>query len=1293
MMMRRRTAAVLVALVGVPLVALASAILVVFFFGVSIDASPWREALAARASAALGRPVTLAGPLELRLGRETALLAHDLRVASPPGFAVPELVTFGTASLRVDLLSALRGRLHVHGLELADIRVRLVRYDDGRANWLPSTLSSDASGTRRASGPVEMEVERLSIRNLVVEYQNGRSKPRRLLELEDLAGRGKWGKPLQLTARIRTRGSVRCSVDIVGAPARDLQKSDRPWPLTLDVACPDTRLHADGALEAGREAARFIFGAGTRNLGEVERLFEQELPSFRGAAFTGNVVVTARAIEVAELHGVLGDTEVMGALSLGFDGVQPRLSGDLAVATLDLRPFLYGERKQDEPVSRDQLEHHPLSLRGPVPVDADVRLRVQHLLGVAVEVRDARLTLRADERGVHAPVEATVAGVRLAGRIELDTAAPTPAFALEVGVQDVSRAGFLTGAPGIEGRVGRAALRLGGRGATLDELVRDLDMRLEIADARMRTGESAGGRPFEVALDAFQLVALHGEPVRGTAQGKLLGKPVRLTLRGGEVEQMLRELATPLEVELRTPGATARLSGMLARPGTARGTDLSFRLDAPHAGRLAGWLGVAPEAQLPVTVRSRARFERDHWRLEDTTLEVGRSKLTFEARRAFVDGRSVAVVALRSPLIDVPELQTLRARSAAAPGRRLATLIDVPILPRGIELADADVHLDLVRVELGRAELAEVELSARIRDGRLPPSPWRARVAGVPFEGRVALDLRGQVPEMSLSMSAQEVDVGALLRTLRVAEIIDERAARLHVELAGRGSSLADLLDHLSLQAHLAGGELTVRGPASRPVARIRVEEIVVGALPGEPVTVRVDGALNETPTAITVSSGTLADFARQSAHMPFSVEAKAAGARLALDGQVTLPLGRGGKLTLELAGERLDSLRGLARAELPPWGPWSIRGPFSMTPTGYEVRQLVVRVGESRLYGRGSLDLTGARPFLHASIRAPTVQLDDFPFEARLAAERSTSRIENLRATARGAAGQTEALLSRAFLRRFDASVKVEVQQVLSGADRLVDGRLHVELIDGRLDVDPLEVNLPGGGARLYGSYDTRGREVALAAGARIERFEYGVLARRSRPDADIQGLLSLDMGIRGTAPSLDSIFAHADGYFDFAVWPKNLRGGVFDRWSVNMFLALLPVLDPGTESRVNCFVGRLDLNDGVLTHDALIIDTTRVRALGAGSANLRTEEIAFRFRPRAKGAAFFSLQTPLTITGTMTDFKVAPTRGDFFEAFARLFTSVITLPLETLIHGPLPLDGADVCTDPLRAGGAAAQ
>jgi hypothetical protein len=802
-------------------------------------------------------------------------------------------------------------------------------------------------------------------------------------------------------------------------------------------------------------------------------------------------------------------------------------------------------------------------------------------------------------------------------------------------------------------------------------------------------GNFAGGRSVAFTLDALDVAARRGERLRGTARGTLLGERATLSIRGGKLPDMLRELAVPVEIDLAAATAKVRIDGTLARPEATRGTDLAFRLDAPRSGDLARWLGVASESRLPLALRGRARVESDEWHLDETTLKLGRSDLTIDAHRTGIGGKPVIVAAVRSTLIDVPELETLRAKQATPADRK----IDVPILPYGIDLEDADLGLGLQRVVLGRVDLADVGFGARVREGRLSPSPFAAIFAGVPFEGRLGLDLRSDVPELSLAMSTGKTDVGALLRRLGVAEDIDGRADALQVEITGRGSRVRDMAERSTFEARLLGGDLAVRGASKEPLARIRLKEAIIAAPPGKRIAARLDGALDDTPVEILVWSGTLADFVRDATKVPFSVEAKAAGARLTLEGEAALPLGRGGALTLEMSGERLDSLSGLARVELPPWGPWSIRGPFQMTPTGYEVRRLQVRVGTSRLNGTGRLDVTGARPRLDVRITAPNVQLDDFPTPERLAdAPDRTTTTESVRASVKDTAGQTQRLLSAEFLRRLDAYVDVTVRQVLSGADRLGDGTFRVQIVEGRLYLGPAEVNLPGGTAKLSIAYDpTKGGGVELAAGAYIERFDYGILARRMRRGNDVRGLFSMNLELSGKAPSLDAIMSHADGRIDFAVWPTDLRGGIFDLWSVNLLVALLPMIDPSSESRVNCFVGRIDLNDGKLKDDTLVIDTTRVRVRGTGGANFKTEELAFRFQPRAKGLQLFSLQTPLQVTGTFTDFSVGVQPGDVFATIVRLFGSLIVVPIEWITQGPLPRDGADVCSDPLRAIGQA--
>jgi uncharacterized protein involved in outer membrane biogenesis len=1181
--------------------------------------------------------------------------------------------------------------LDVRALEATDARVHLERAADGRANWTPQAPAQARTPAGPARLPVAVEIERTTIRALAVDYLDARSGARHFFDLDELTGVGSWTEPVAISVRGRVARSFPYLITIEGGSARLLAQDDETWPFTLDFEFLGTRLHAGGTIAAGAREARFEFGAGTENLEQVEQFAETTLPKFGVAALSGRGTVRADAVELTDLHGVFGAAEVTGRLAVAFGGGRPRATGELAMAELDLRPFLRdAARGAGRSLTYDDLANDTLPLRDLVPIDLALELRVDRWVGLAGDVRAATLRLTADERGVRAPLAATVAEVPLTGRVELETAGATPSLVIELGARRSplgNLAGAFTGIEGVQGTLDRIDLRIGGRGETLGAVVRDLGVRLDVAGARLSYGNFADGRPVGFTLDSLTLAAPRGQRLRGTARGTLLGEPASFALRAGELPRMLRAGAAPIELDLATTGAKARVQGTLA--GAGRATALSFRVDAARSGDLARWFGIAPQSRLPLALAGGLRLERDEWHLEETTLRLGRSALTVDLHRSVVGGRPITVAAVRSPLIDLPELEALRAPPAGAPqgpGTRKVS-VDLPILPYGIDLADADIGLGLERVVLGRAELVDLGFGARVREGRLPPSPFAARLAGVPFEGLLGVDLRGEVPEVTLAMSTGKVDVGALLRSLGVAEDLDASADALQVEFAGRGARVGDLVARSSFEARVAGGSVAVRGPERTVAARVVLKEGVVGAAPGQPVTARLDGTLDDTPVEIRVASGTLAEFARDASKVPFSAEAHAAGATLKLEGEAALPLGRGGNLTLDLRGERLDSLSGLARAQLPAWGPWSLRGPIVMTSTGYEVRRLALRVGESRLNGRGTLDVTGARPRLDLRVTAPRIQLDDFELSrAEAAGQTGQTTPEALRAYASGAATQTQRVLSADFLRRFDAYIDVEVRQVLSGRDRLADGTLRVQLIEGRLYLGPAEVNLPGGTAKLSVAYDPGEGGIALAAGAYIERFEYGILARRRRPDTDMEGLFSLNLELTSKAPSLNEVMASANGRIDLAVWPKNLGAGQFDLWVVNLFRELLPVLDRGQVSVVNCAVGRFDLAGGRLTRDALVIDTSRMRVLGAGAVDFASEEIDFRFRPRAKGVQFFSLETPVSVTGTLTDFSIAVTPGDVLATIGRFLGSVIIVPLETLFRGPLPRDGRDVCGDPLR-------
>ncbi len=1239
-----------------------------FAAGAVLDLSRWRDAVAQRASAALGRPVLLQGALQLTLGRELVLRIGDVRLPSPPGFDAPSLLGVAEATLRIDLLDALRGRARLRGIEARDIGLSLERAADGRANWSGAPpREPDGATTAIDLGPIVL-------RRVAIHVQDASSGTHRRFELDSLHGHAAPDEALRLALRgwgddDRLQGE--------GGTLRQLLDGGAPWPFKLDFHAAQVGLHAGGEWHPGKGEARFDVDADADDLARAGRPWGLALPAAVAVALRGRVVATAQAVDLEVVEGRLAGAEMAGRLRLELAGPRPRLNGRLHIDELDPQPWLAADATQPS-TGLDELLRQPVPRFAQLPLDVALGLQVRRWAGLPAELRDLSLELQADSRGLRVPLRATLAGAALSGRLTLDTSAAAPQLALQLTASDLVLGNPAAGplaAPGLQGRLERADLRLDGRGDTWGALVQDLELALVGSGLRLQQGGAAAARPVVVALDRVTLAAGRGEPLRGSANGTLDGERARLALRGAALRDMLRDRALPLEAELAMAPATLRIATVIA-PGAGRDLDLQLDLRARRAGDLARWLPVSPQSGLPLALRARWRSAEEGWAVDAAELQLGRSDLQIDAKHGVVDGRPLITASVRSRLIDAAELSTLRAGPATASGG-------------AFELPDVELDVKLQRVRLGRTELQDVALAARTHDGRLQPVAASGLVAGAPFTARAELEGGDPMPVAKLDLRTGAVDLGALLRGLGVAQDIDGRADGLRLQLAGRGRSPSEWAQQADFEASLAGGRITVQGAAQRPLADIVVQQAFVGAAAGEPIRGRLLGTFDEQPLRIDVATGSFAAFAHDASRLPFSLAARAAGSRLSLDGEVALPLGSEGELVFDIGGDRLDTLSTLARVELPAWGPWSLRGPIRLTPGGYEVQGLSARVGQSRLGGSGRLDLSGPRPQLQMQVAAESLQLDDFPAPQRLTDEPAPDGdAAGLRASAGRLAGRTDRLLSARFLRRFDATVDVQAREVLSGADRLADGRLHLELQQGRLSLDPALVNLPGGGMRLGMVYDLKGAQVDFELAAAIERFDYGIIARRQQRTADLRGLFSLDMKIKGTAPSLDALLPHASGHLDFAVWPAELRSGVFSTWSSNLVLTLLPLIDPREDPQINCIVGRFDLQDGQLDGETMLIDTTSVRIRGEGQANLATEQLGFVFRPRAKGIGLLRLQTPLRVGGTLYDQRFYFDRGDVMESVLRLIGSPVLLPIEWLRHGPQARDGADVCTDPLRAG-----
>src|SRR5699024_10680979 len=142
-MLRKILAAVLILIVVLVLAVVAAVLL--------IDPDDYRDELAARASAQLGREVKLEGPMELKFFPWLALDIRDVTIGNPPAFdQAPPLAGIERATAALRVLPLLRGDVEVGTVTIEGAGLHVVTARSGASNleglFAPSEPAAEPSG-------------------------------------------------------------------------------------------------------------------------------------------------------------------------------------------------------------------------------------------------------------------------------------------------------------------------------------------------------------------------------------------------------------------------------------------------------------------------------------------------------------------------------------------------------------------------------------------------------------------------------------------------------------------------------------------------------------------------------------------------------------------------------------------------------------------------------------------------------------------------------------------------------------------------------------------------------------------------------------------------------------------------------------------------------------------------------------------------------------------------------------------------------------------------------------------
>ena len=310
-------------LIGIVIV-MSVMVLALYFF-------PWdalRAPINRYVSAKLERRFEITQRLSVHLGRITTVRLEGVEVANPDWARDAYLLKATTAEFDISLLPLITGRVVLPRIKLTNPVLGLQIKPDGRRTWALSRDTSDKGAVPQIGSVVVDQgsasyLDKAQGADLTVQFSLAPEAGNDLPLSYKVAGRWRNGS---FIANGRTGGVLEFSKDTL-----------QVFPIEINAVAGKTSLKAKGSITdltnfAGIDATFDLQG---RNLDELYGLLGVVLPSTPPFKLRGKLDKNDKVWSVTQLQGLLGKSDINGALSFDQSSAVPLLTGRVQSKLMD----------------------------------------------------------------------------------------------------------------------------------------------------------------------------------------------------------------------------------------------------------------------------------------------------------------------------------------------------------------------------------------------------------------------------------------------------------------------------------------------------------------------------------------------------------------------------------------------------------------------------------------------------------------------------------------------------------------------------------------------------------------------------------------------------------------------------------------------------------------------------------------------------------------------------------------------------------------------------------------------
>jgi hypothetical protein len=416
---------------------------------------------------------------------------------------------------------------------------------------------------------------------------------------------------------------------------------------------------------------------------------------------------------------------------------------------------------------------------------------------------------------------------------------------------------------------------------------------------------------------------------------------------------------------------------------------------------------------------------------------------------------------------------------------------------------------------------------------------------------------------------------------------------------------------------------------------------------------------------------------------------------RVALTGTLQDPLSfKGADLRLRFSGPDMGLLEPLVGFPIPKTPAYQIAGKLDLQ--GFDrirFKDFQGRMGNSDLSGtieeqpEASTSKGKAKPVVTMDLRSNRVDLVDLAGFIGATPGRTTTA--NATAQERQAVAKANASpkllpdtpISVPRLNWADIHMRYHGAHIEGRSMPLDDLEVALDVVGGRITLHPVSFGV--GKGRLLANIEltpTTGKDVRARMDLRMQNLDVSRLMAATHT-FEGAGTVSGVGAIEATGDSLASLMANGNGEVKMAMAGGDLSAILVDLTGLQFGNAMLSALGMPRKTQVQCFVGDLAMQRGVLEFKAMTLDTGEGITNVGGTVDLGKETIDLTLKTDAKHFSVGSLPTRITIGGTFKDPSIRPgaevaARVGAAAGLAALFAPLAILP--TIQFGTSEADDA---------------